>query len=85
MSRMYQFLICTLGQYAQLKDDLGWDLGNPRAGPDGRFLTSLNGGLSFTSEQLDFAVKNGIEIVPIDLIEAWLSDNHWSNEPSAEW
>jgi len=75
----FQFIAVTQQQFEHLKEELGWDLGEPRFGPEGMRLSNLNGNISFSEEQLDYLEILQIEVIPSDEIEAWLESNNWNS------
>ncbi len=76
MIEPYHFIACTLEQFVQLKET-GLDLGGPRAGPDGRLLSNLNGCQPLSEDQKALCESLGAEVVPSVRIDQWLLDNGW--------
>jgi len=76
----YQFIVLTQTQFDHLKDDLGWDIGEPRRGPDGRLLTNRNGNVPFAPGEIVHLTELGVAIVMSGEIESWLVENNWEEE-----
>jgi len=73
----YQFVVLTSAQFDYLKDELGWDIGAPRVGPDGRLLTNRNGNVPFSDEELLTLAELEVETIWSDEIFDWLTENGW--------
>ena len=70
MSESYhQYIVLTAEQFAHLHDELGWDIGLPREGPDGLLLADKPGNVPFSDEELAVLRGMDVEIVPGDQIQ----------------